>query len=171
MANKHLSAKLGSVGDLARQYRELCELRVELERRTSRLEQSRPRHGRPTATDRPSGAEPKHLIFDGWTPRTISKKGRVARLNGEYGASSPEADGEPWPTLAARSAATAKSKPVGSLLAAFVCDKVLAYGCGGHRCRKSCTACGANRDVFSASHDDDAQAIRQPTLTGARSPA
>lgn len=114
MANKHLRAKLGSVGDLARQYRELCELRVELERRTSRLEQSRPRHGRPTATDRPSGAEPKHLIFDGWTPRTISKKGRVARLNGENGAGSSEADGEPWPTLAARSAATAKSKPAGS---------------------------------------------------------
>lgn len=83
MVNKQLHAKLDSVGDLARQYRELCELRAELERRTYRLEQSRPRRGRPTATDRPSAAEPKASDIRWVDAPDHLEKGRVARLNRE----------------------------------------------------------------------------------------
>jgi ClpX C4-type zinc finger len=124
MANKQIHAKLASVEDLARQYHELCELRAELERRSSRPKQSRPGRGGPAATDRPPGAEPKASDIR-WVDTTDHlEKGGVLRS---------------WRTMTGARCSFCSNNQVRRLIAggsAFICDKVRAHGRRSHRCRK-----------------------------------
>jgi hypothetical protein len=84
----------------------------------------------------------------GGRPGPSRKSGRVARLNVESGAGLTEAHGEPWPTLAACSAPTAKSKsvsssPAGRLPSAIKSARTAVEVIGVENPER----CGADRDV------------------------